>query len=299
MGEQQRLFDPGPGAPWDPDRLRPQPREATFTRRAEEVTSRLDELGWPAPTVRAWGEDLPAILRHGLTNQHATRTSSGNLDPEGRAGWESSTFGDDYDNPSPGPNPVYGYIDGAVEVDYDATSQYGDVALHLSPSVNPRTTVTGQDSLGADVVPAVYSQRQFPASTFDPYTTGTVASPGDDFVEAQVHGGRIPRREIESATVYRGQYRGEVHSNAAEKALRDRKVPFSVRYDEAADPLWAHQGRFFSSMDQSPLEEETDRYGHWSDRHWSQPPVTRRWHPKTGYTDIDPNRYRPAPTEAP
>ncbi len=148
-------------------------------------------------------EKFDDILRSGIfKNQHATRTTRGSFNPDGREAAERWMFGIPPSS-DPGDYPVYGYIrtqgyEGRVD-------GYGDIRVTFKDSVKNRTSFVFGDSLGdgmrGDIVPAPLNDphegniTQFADVNRISRRFGIKENMGAidvSYVEAQIHGPLTP-----------------------------------------------------------------------------------------------------------
>lgn len=116
-------------------------------------------------------------------NQFDTNTSQGTLNPEYRRITENQMFAIPHHAPGRD-RPVYGYVDSAGDPNGIHVRTYGDAKAVLKPSVTWRTTVTHGDSLGARYSPVPFEKAA--TGEMEPHHA---MGHGDDYVEAQYHGG--------------------------------------------------------------------------------------------------------------
>ena len=197
-------------------------------------------------------EDVAAfkLPKDGFKNQFETDTSGGALNPDWRATQEEAMFGIDTNAEGP-ERPIYGYLNGSRE-DRGLTGNYGQVAFVLKPSVNARTTWTGQDSLSSGLVPS--PMRRPSVLSLDPHgPLDPLLTPMTDwrthYLEAQVHGG-VTVDDVERIEVWLEQYHtgsgveegDRIRRNYAEQLRRELQqvypdIPIEIREYGERNPL--------------------------------------------------------------
>lgn len=184
--------------------------------------------------IRVPSSVLGSILSGGFLNQIQTGTSTGELDPEGRAEAEGIMFGIPKGSP-PASYPVYGYLmpkDGSWNGN-ESLDVYGDAVITLKDSVRDRTSVAVGDSLGPAydgfLFPSPMTAMHAGAATefLGDVISGASLSVGDlsnefQYLEAQIHG---PTTASDIAKI---QFTGGPPSAAIQKQLRDLGIPWTT-----------------------------------------------------------------------
>lgn len=114
----------------------------------EEANEGLEELkrltSDASVSLRIHKNNLLKVLDSGrFMNQHESKTSSGQFDPEPRKRAEDKAFGINSSNPKD--YPIYTYM--SIEGKSDMVSGYGDIRIDFKNSVRDRTTITVGESL--------------------------------------------------------------------------------------------------------------------------------------------------------
>lgn len=109
------------------------------------------------PRMRVPQDALDSIVRDGrFKSQFETGSSRGMYDPVERALVEDDLWaiGKEVTAVPRSSRPIYGYIEEVDDVAGGMVEQYGEVVVRFKPEIRLRTTFTGSDSLGADMVPS-------------------------------------------------------------------------------------------------------------------------------------------------
>jgi hypothetical protein len=206
--------------------------------------------------IRANPSAVPSIVSdQQFRSQHETGTSNGALNPEVRLEEEHRMFhGSEFE----GSNPIYAYM--GTHRSHFGTEQYGRARMQLK-GVRGRTTMTGEDSLGARTRPTKLEDvpRMHPAEN-----TNWPIAPGTHwgYEEAQVHGGISVPGNVHRAGVeipsdfnfYKGSQINRYYeeSQRAVEALRGAGIPTTHEKMEQ----YAQGGLFFSGERNSERRQE-------------------------------------------
>ena len=167
--------------------------------------------GWPfeGDTV------LRAIVREGVyRSQWETGTSNGGLTAHiggDRWRWESRLFDGQYDQAPPSGRPAYGAWH-HTDDPYGAAPRFGSAYLRLRPEVTQRATYCWPDSVLEPEAMGGQEQLEELCRLSDEgiedrslWPEGAAGLPMDDplnhYVEAQVHGGVVLRRDVEALVI--------------------------------------------------------------------------------------------------